>query len=73
MCTGIRIIRDLSASALATAWPIRHVGHTSKTGKPRRQSNFSTARFRPERALLDQVEERQALVAIILRDRDDQT
>ena len=40
--------------------------------KPRRQSNFSTARIRPERALLDEVEEREPLVAVVLRDRDDE-
>ena len=40
--------------------------------KPRRQSNFSTARFRPERALLDQIQERDTQTAIPLRDRHDE-
>ena len=40
--------------------------------KPRRQSNFSTARLRPEGALLDQVQERDAEPAVTLRDRDDE-
>ena len=40
--------------------------------KPRRQSNFSTARFRPMHALLDQVEQRHAVALVALRDRDDE-
>ena len=40
--------------------------------KPRRQSNFSTARFRPERSLLDEIQERHAQTAVPLRDGDDQ-
>ena len=38
--------------------------------KPRRQSNFSTARFRPERPLLDEIQERHAQTAVPLRDGD---
>ena len=40
--------------------------------RSRRQSNFSTARIRPEDALLDQIQEAQALTAVVLRDRHDQ-
>ena len=40
--------------------------------KPLRQSNFSTACIRPEVALLDQVEQRQAGGLVLLGDRDHQ-
>ena len=40
--------------------------------KPRRYSNLSTARIKPGVALLDQVQEAQAAVAVLLGDGDDQ-
>ena len=46
MCTGMRIVRALSASARATAWRIHQVAYVENL-KPRRQSNFSTARISP--------------------------
>ena len=44
--TGMRIVRDLSASARATAWRIHHVAYVEKRN-PLHGSNFSTARIRP--------------------------
>ena len=46
MCTGIRIVRDLFATPRWTAWRIHQVAYVENL-KPRRQSNFSTARIRP--------------------------
>ena len=46
MCTGIRIVRDLFATPRCTAWRIHQVAYVENL-KPRRQSNFSTARMRP--------------------------
>jgi hypothetical protein len=46
MCTGMRIVRDWSASARVIAWRIHQVAYVENL-KPRRQSNFSTARIRP--------------------------
>ena len=46
MCTGIRIVRALSAIARVTAWRIHHVAYVENL-KPLRWSNFSTARMRP--------------------------
>ena len=63
-------MRALSASALATACRIHQVAYVENLN-PLRWSNFSGA-YQPDRALLDQIEERQPLVAIPLRDRDDQ-
>ena len=46
MWTGIRIVRDLFATPRCTAWRIHHVAYVENL-KPRRQSNFSTARISP--------------------------
>src|SRR5207253_2088605 len=46
MCTGIRIVRALSASARATACRIHHVAYVENL-KPLRWSNFSAARTSP--------------------------
>ena len=71
MCTGIRIVRALSASARATAWRIHHVAY----GRELVAAAPVELLDRPdqaERPFLDQVEERQPLVAVVLRDRDDE-
>ena len=70
-CTGTRIVREELAIARVTACRIHQVAYVENL-KPLRQSNFSTARIRPEHALLDQVEEGEALPAVVLCDRDDQ-
>ena len=45
-CTGTRIVRAWFATARCTDWRIHQVAYVENL-KPRRQSNFSTARFRP--------------------------
>src|SRR5205823_1368376 len=45
-CTGTRIVRAWFATARCTDWRIHHVAYVENL-KPRRQSNFSTARLRP--------------------------
>ena len=46
MWTGMRMVRPLSAIARVTAWRIHHVAYVENL-KPRRWSNFSTARISP--------------------------
>ncbi len=65
------MVRPLSAIARVTAWRIHQVAYVENL-KPRRWSNFSTARIEAERSLLDQVEERQSSAQVALRDRDDE-
>ena len=45
-CVGTRIVRDRFDTARWQAWRIHHVAYVENL-KPRRQSNFSTARLRP--------------------------
>ena len=69
-CTGIRIVRALSASARATAWRIHHVAYVetlspcgSRTSPPRGQDrSFPPGSDRGT----------QPLVSVALRDRDDE-
>jgi hypothetical protein len=70
MCTGMRIVRALSASARdRLADPPGRVGRELVAAPP---VELLDGADQPERPLLDQVEERQPLVAVVLRDRDDE-
>ena len=71
MWTGIRIVRALSASAARDrlADPPGRVGRELVAAAP---VELLDGADQPERAFLDQVEERETLVAVVLRDRDDE-
>ena len=71
MWTGMRIVRALSASARATACRIHHVG-VGRELVAAAPVELLDGADQAERPFLDQVEERQALVAVVLRDRDDE-
>ena len=70
MWTGMRIVRALSASARdRLANPPGRVGRELVATPP---VELLDRPDQAQRALLNQVEEREALVAVVLRDRDDQ-
>ena len=71
MCTGMRIVRALSASARATACRIHQVG-VGRELEAAPPVELLDCADEAERALLDEVEEREPLVAVVLRDRDDE-
>ena len=71
MCTGMRIVRDLFATPRCTAWRIHHVAYVENL-KPRRQSNFSTARISPMIPSWIRSSSEQAVTLVLLRDRDDE-
>ena len=68
---GRRIVRPASARPRWTAWRIHQVAYVENLW-PRRQSKRSTARIEAEHAVLDEIEQAQALALVGLGDRDDQ-
>ena len=68
--TGMRIVRALSASARATACRIHQVAYVENLNLAVVELLRRT--HQPDRPFLDQIEERQPLVAVPLRDRDDE-
>jgi hypothetical protein len=71
MCTGMRIVRALSAIARVTAWRIHQVAYGRELVALAVVELLDRA-DQAERALLDQVEEAQAAAEVRLGDRDDQ-
>ena len=69
--TGTRIVRALSAIARATAWRIHHVAYVENL-RPALPLELLDGADEAEHAFLDEVEEGEALVAVVLRDRDDE-
>ena len=67
----MRIARALSASARAIAWRIHHVAYVENLKAPAVIELLRRA-HQSERPLLNQIQERQPLVSIVLRDRDDE-
>ena len=65
-------MRALSASERAIAWRIHQVAYVENF-KPPAVVELLRRADEADRALLDQVQERQALVAVVLCDRDDES
>ena len=71
-CNGMRIVLALSANPRATACRIHQLAYVKNFETPAVVELLRRA-HQPERPLLDQIQERQAPVAISLRDRHHQT